>query len=233
MKKLACLAIFAYASMSFAANSNNVMPTRVGPPEINPPFVWKVSPRVLLWNNGDTDGSNGYSNGNSPDLGGAVRRLLDDFVVPSGDVWDVDQVDWLHIWTNGGGPKGTGLEISFHADAGGSPNLTPLVTPTVTSYNEVGTGRTWFGRPEMASTALFNAVNFTAGTYWVRLMILGPENNFLMIRATVTGAGAWCDFSDLGTGPCPNVIGGTPPVDLAYSLSGLVVPVELQSFSVE
>ena len=78
----------------------------------------------------------------------------------------------------------------------------------------------------------FTAVNLTAGTYWVDYLVVGPENAFAMIRATVTGAECWVDWDDLGFGPASSVIGVTP-ADLSFVLSGDVVPVELQSFSAE
>ncbi len=40
----------------------------------------------VLWDNGDANGSNGFSNGTAEIFGG-LRSLLDDFVVPEGEQW--------------------------------------------------------------------------------------------------------------------------------------------------
>ena len=52
-----------------------------------------------LHENGDPDGVNGYSNGTVEAIG-ARRTLLDDFVIPVGEVWIIEALEWHHVWGN-------------------------------------------------------------------------------------------------------------------------------------
>jgi hypothetical protein len=214
------------------AIDNSTTPSRLGPPEEYTPYAWDLgASRAILWDNGDTDGSNGYSHGTAAAIG-FRRALLDDFVIPSGDVaWDVTNLTWLLLWNTLTTPSATGAEISFRNDAGGSPAGTYLATASVGAFTETPTGRTWFGRPEMQMSVDFTAVNLAAGTYWVDYLVVGPENAFAMIRAAITGSECWLDWDDYGLVSGTTVIG--VPADLSFVLSGEVVPVELQSFSAE
>ena len=232
MRKLFVLCALFVVATSWAAD-NSTTPSRVGPPEEYAPYSWNLgASRAVLWDNGDTDGSNGYSHGTAAAIG-ARRALLDDFVIPVGDVaWDVNNLAWLVLWNSGAGPSATGAEISFRNDAGGSPAGTYLATASVGAFTETLTGRTWFSRPETQMSVDFTAVNLVAGTYWVDYLIVGPENAFSMVKATVTGSECWLDWTDLGFGTASSILGLTP-ADLSFVLSGDVVPVELQSFSAE
>jgi len=232
MRKMFVLCVLIVAATGWAID-NSTTPSRVGPPEEYTPYSWDLgASRAILWDNGDTDGSNGYSHGTAAAIG-FRRALLDDFVIPPGDVaWDINNLTWLLLWDSGAGPSATGAEISFRADAGGSPAGSYLATASVGAFTETPTGRTWYGRPEMQMSVDFAAVNLTAGTYWVDYLVVGPENSYSMVKATVTGSECWVDYDDLGFGTASSII-GVSPADLSFVLSGEVVPVELQSFSAE
>src|SRR6185503_16676203 len=108
------------------------------------PYTCSIGATKLL-DNGDTDGSNGYSNA-VVGVFGARRTLLDDFVVPAPG-FVLDEFAWRHLWNSFPSGSGTGLEMSIRSDAGGSPGPV-IMTLTPSGYTEAATGRVWFGRPE-------------------------------------------------------------------------------------
>jgi len=143
-----------------------------------------------IWDNGDTDGSNGYSTW--LDLG---RYIYDDFSLDRNLVWQSFHL--LHIWNSFPPGSGTGLALDFYADAGGAPGA-HIATANITIYSEVATGRTWFGRQEAAIDVGFTGINLGAGNYWLSYSVDGPENGFSMIRSGVTGSELWWRADDLG-----------------------------------
>lgn len=171
-----------------------------------------------LWvNSSDTDGLNGLSNATEVPFG-FRRMLLDDFTIPTGDSWDINGIRWLHIWNALPPGSGTGLEIQFRSDSGGTPGtiLTSLLSSN--TYSEVGTGRSWFGRQEAASEASFDTVTLGEGTYWIEATIVGTDNNFWM-TAPVLGSAVWVNYADFGgLMPGINVFGVN--YDIHFVLTG-------------
>jgi len=148
------------------------------------------SHRDFPWNNGDTDGTNGYSTW--LDLG---RYIYDDFSLDQG--YYLNYFHLLHIWNSFPPGSGTGLALDFYADAGGAPGA-HIVTANITNYSEVATGRVWFGRQEARISVDFADIALGAGNYWVSYSVDGPENGFSMIRSQVTGSELWWRADDLG-----------------------------------
>ncbi len=174
----------------------------------------------ILWDNGDTDGVSGYSNA---DVGvfGFQRELLDDFVVPAGETWNVTGMIWLHIWDTLPPGSGTGAALEIVQDSAGTPNGPVVGTANVTSYSEIATGRVWFGRQEAESTAGFDPIVLTEGTYWIEFNIIGPEPNFGMVRSTVTGNELWIDYDDFPPRQPGSALFGVPR-DMAFALTGTI-----------
>ncbi len=218
---LVATAAFAQAPASFTGPNPS-------PPQA--PHKWEGPP---LWDNGITDGSNGYSNAVVGAFG-ARRTLLDDFVIPGGETWSVEAISWTHVWNTLPAGSGTGEDLQIVADGGGSPDVgTVIGVASVNTYTEIPTGGVFFSRPEAASTAEFDPIIVAPGTYWIEHTVVGPENNFHLIKAAVTGNELWVNYDDLG-----GLQSGTQqfgvPADLNYALFGsIVVPVELQGFDVE
>jgi len=176
----------------------------------------------MLWDNGDTDGSDGYSH-LAASVFGFRRALLDDFVVPGGVNWNITGFSWLMIWSNGGVAEGTGAEILFRADAAGSPGAV-IATATVTGWSEVATGRTWFSRSEERAQATFDPISLSPGTYWVEFLPIGPDNSFGMVKTAIVGSQGWINYDDLfggGLHPASVVVGAT--VDFSWQLLGTAV----------
>ncbi len=186
---------------------------------------------VTLWDNGMPDGVNGYSNA-TVDAFGARRTLLGDFTVPAGDIWDVVNMTWNHVWGGGQGAGfGTGLEMQVVGDAGGPDLGNVIAVASVNTYSEVATGNIFFSRPEIESFAEFDPINLTEGTYWFEATVVGADNNF-WLTAPVIDSECWVNYDDFaGLEPCSSQFGVVS--DLSYRLGGVVVPVDLQSFDVE
>ena len=175
----------------------------------------------MLWDNGDTDGTDGYSHVQASANSGSRRALLDDFVVPGGATWSVTGFSWLLLWTSGGLYEGTGAEILFRADSAGSPGAV-FATATVTGWSEVTTGRNWFSRPEERVQATFNTITLGPGTYWVEFLPIGPENSFCMVRSAITGSPCWVNYDDYsGLAPGSSVF--EVSADLSWQLLGTAV----------
>lgn len=177
--------------------------------------------RSTLWDNGDTDGTNGYSQATSG-VFGAYRATVDDFVVSDAAGWRLNSFSTLGLWTSGAAGIGTGYNLWFHADNSGAPGSV-VATANVTSYAEARTGRTWFSRPEVAIDVTFDDVILAQGTYWVQMQVIGPENHFQMVRSQVTGSEMWINYADFG-GLMPGSAVFGAAADAAYSLGGEVVP---------
>ena len=175
------------------------------------------SNKDVLWDNGDTDGSNGLSN--APQSAFGYRRaLLDDFVIPAGETWELTDFHSFNLWDTLQPGSGTDFVLEFWSDAGGVPGSVVATTTTV-SYTETATGRTWFSRPEFEIEYIYEPVTLTEGTYWIWGHVDGPENNFWMGIATQTGSECYCDYEDYPPiQPGSNIFGS--PFDLSFVLTG-------------
>jgi hypothetical protein len=241
MKKIYLLALVVLVAGVAAAQPGGPRETRTdgthfrGPnPSDHSTTGWN-QPTALLWDNGLPDGNNGYSNAADGVLGGGIRRtLLADFVVPGGETWDVLDLTWRHVWGSGAAPpQGTGAEISFITDMGGTPTGAVVGTAVVGTYTEIATGGVFFSRPEAESFAGFTAINLAPGTYWLDATIVGPENNFWLTSPVVNGTNCWVNYTDLGgLQDCAALFGTNQ--DISLMLGGnIVIPAELTGFEVE
>lgn len=189
--------------------------TSVAPPGSAP----QAAPRVnwggldgVLWDNGAPDGVNGYSNGTEA-VFGTRRTLLFDFVVPTGEAWDVGALRWRHIWNGDPPGSGTGLEIRFHDDAGDMPGAAITDWLSATSYAEEATGNTFFSRPEAESVADFPIQSFTEGRYWADATIVGFDNNFWLTSPVIENE-CWVDYSEFGgLQPGSDIFGGSADIN--------------------
>jgi hypothetical protein len=217
------------ATAAFAAEPTRLPGTNQSGPQ--PPYDFSKEGSVL-YDNGAPDGTNGYSNAVVGAFG-ARRTLLDDFVVPAAG-WNLSGFGWTHVWSSGAGAgTGTSDEFRIVANSGGTPDIgTVIATASPTGYAEVATGNTFFSRPEIASSLTFTPIAIAAGTYWLDHTIVGPENNFHLVRATVTGNELWVNYDDLGGLQSGTTQFGVA-ADLNFVLMGELMPVELQSFEVE
>ncbi|MBU0639337.1 MAG: PEP-CTERM sorting domain-containing protein [Planctomycetes bacterium] len=175
----------------------------------------------LLWDNGDTDGTNGYSNADAGAFG-YRRTCLDDFTITDPQGWELTDFHSYQIWNTYAPGSGWDYSLSFRADNGGTPGAV-IATATTVSYSETATGRFWFSRPEYETNYEFAPIVLGPGTYWIEGNVVGPENNFWMIKSSVTGSECWVNYDDLGGLQSGTAIFGVPK-DLSFQLTGTIVP---------
>ena len=172
-------------------------------------------------------GDNGYSNG-VVEAFGERRTVLDDFVIPDGQIWQITEFQWTNIWNTVAPGSGTGVELEFFADAGGAPLGASQGTASVNSYTELGTGEVFFGRAAARSTATFDAITLGPGTYWFEATIVGPENNFWMVDTAnstgIIGSEAWVNFANPDVGLVPGSSQFGAAANANFQLGGTVVP---------
>jgi len=215
-------ALLLSTSIAATADSTNNEIYLTSDPTVNIQPQPNIEGRALLWDQYDTDGINGLSHADPATSGIAARALLDDFEIPPGDIWELTDFHSFNLWNTMQPGVGTDFHLEFWTDNGGAPG-TPIVTATTVTYSEAGTGRTWFGRPEMEITYVYNPIILNEGRYWIYAYVTGPENCFWMARSVVWGTECWTDYSDLPPMGPGSIIFGTP-YDLAFQLTGDVLP---------
>lgn len=150
----------------------------------------------VLWDNGDWDGSGGYSNGVEEILEGR-RTLLDDFEVPSGTTWYVEALVHRHIWDSEDPGAGTAMEVRVRNDNGNTPGdvREQLI---IESYCEVSTGLIFANRVIAESRSEFERLALGPGRYWLEATIVGPEVNFWLTRREFRLTECWVNYEALG-----------------------------------
>jgi hypothetical protein len=131
------------------------------------------TPQAILYDQYDHAGTNAT---NSQYYDQAMRPYddfcADDFIIPSGQTWTVDEVDVAGIVTNGNGPVES-FNVTVYADAAGLPG-TAVYTAGALPYTTPG--GTEFDIPLPVAA------------------ILGPGHYWLMVQANLgffTGGGQW------------------------------------------
>jgi hypothetical protein len=175
----------------------------------------------VLYDNGPPNGLNGYSNATAIPFG-ARRTLLDDFRIGDREGWRITDFHWEHIWNSLPPGSGTGMELLFRHDNGGTPGAVAAVA-NITSYMEQATGNVYFGRPGAVSWVDFDPIDLGPGTYWFEATIVGPENNF-WLTANQNGNECWVNYDDFGgLQPGQNIFGVTS--DINFIITGEIIPV--------
>src|SRR5437588_3285995 len=121
------------------------------------------APQVVLYDQYDNAGGNASLSQQFDDLPTFSADLADDFVVPSGETWNVDSIDADGVYFNGSGPS-TDFNVFFYADNAGLPG-TQVYSATGQSYAQVGTTFT---------VTLTTPAVLTEGTYWVEVQAHMP-----------------------------------------------------------
>jgi hypothetical protein len=152
----------------------------------------------VVYDNGDTDGSNGLSMLSGT---GQYRSILDDITVVDEPLTFIDFHQTL-LWYSLEPPQATGYDLIVWSDVGGAPG-TPLQTLTAILAWEIPTGRVWFSRNEFVVTVLVDEVTLDPGTYWLEMHIIGPENAFAMAMSDdgvgdeIIGQPVWVIYEDM------------------------------------
>lgn len=213
--------IVSYAALVAFAGLASAQAIQIGPgAPVNggtSPFSTRTS---IVWDNGDTDGSNGYSEIHSSLGFGFTRSTVDDFTLTSAT--NITGYYGLYLTNSGILPAGYSMALNFYADAGGAPGAY-VGSSAETGYSEAPTGRNWFGRDEVVNHSTFSPIALGAGTYWVEMQIIGFENAYHMVHSGVTGSEAWVNYSDFG-GAFPGSALFGVAADMAFALEGDVIP---------
>ena len=160
-------------------------------------------------------------------------QAADDFVVPAGQTWSIEGVDVDGEYN--GGPAAS-LHVFFYSNAGTLPGA--LACSRLANPFTIGPAA------GDAVITLSSPCVLTPGTYWVSVQArqdFGPAGQWFWQNRTVQSGnasawqnpgGAWgtgCATWGVKTTCIPVQVGP----DQVYRLNGVIVPVELQDFSVE
>ncbi|MCI0612421.1 hypothetical protein L0244_05480, partial [bacterium] len=121
-----------------------------------------AAPNVVLYDQYDNPGTYGWTSQDfEPAFDAYDNQGADDFVVPSGETWNIDEVDVKGVYFNGTGPS-VSFNVFIYADAGGLPGAT-VYTGLLSGYTESPDGSGLFD----VVITLAPAAVLTEGTYWV------------------------------------------------------------------
>jgi hypothetical protein len=159
-------------------------------------------------------------------------ELADDFVV-TGIIWQISQVNVSGVYFNGPGPLSS-VNVRFYANSGCLPSGAPLCSfLSVVPFSDTAGSLV---------IDLGTTCDLSSGSYWVSVQAnldFGTGGQWGWTDRTVTSncPAAWQNPGG-GFGVCPTwgaraaTCGiDTPAPDQCYSLGGIEVPVELESFS--
>jgi len=174
----------------------------------------------LLWDNGMTNDPDGAWSNFDAQYGGANRSLMDDVVIPPGEEWKINELQFYSVWYGEEPGHGTDFVLNFWSDNSSGPGPgTPLETVETISYGEEKTGGVMFGRNTSLHTYQFKSVVLTEGTYWIEGRTVGMDNNFWFVNneTNITGSECWLNWEyDAYFGNGTNHIGY--PADLIFAL---------------
>jgi hypothetical protein len=154
-------------------------------------------PLVILYdqyNNGDNFSTVSSTFTDSPSHN---SDLADDFVVPSGQPWNVQSIDAEGLYFNGSGPANS-FNVFIYTDSAGFPG-----TQVYSTLNQ-----TWTQNGTTFTVNLSPAAVLTAGTYWIEIqanMTDNPNGEWGWTDRSVTSnnAAAWQNPGG-GFGICPS-----------------------------
>ena len=223
------LAMLAVVAQAGAADSRKVLEQN------QPPVVREIDTGVATWLAQAPNQVNGLFADLGCDMcGTGVQIIADNFVVSTGGVGV--NMNQAMIWGGyypGNLPTAANFEVSFHSNAGGVPGAV-VCQASVVPTSDVLTGVTLFGVSEHLLTLDFPSCTLADGTYWIEIHTntgLGTDDWFWEtgnLDGTHGVAGsAWA------TAYPATAWNSDPATDLAITLNGDLVPVELQSFNIE
>jgi hypothetical protein len=164
-----------------------------------PIVPYPKAPQVVLYDQLSNAGSVGTSSQEFPDVPDHTDFTADDFVVPSGQTWNITEVDAQGFYGSGGGPADN-FNVFFYQNNGGLPG-TQVYSATAQSYvNNSGVFQVTLTAPAV----------FAAGIYWVSVqahMNFNPNGQWVWFDRTVqaNSPAAWQNPAG-GFGPpasCP------------------------------
>ena len=120
-----------------------------------------AAPAVVLYDQYDNPGTNSTSSQNFEASFDAYDDMLaDDFVVPGGQTWNINQVDVAGVYYNGAGPAAS-VNLTFYDDASTLPGSAVATRNNLSATDTGGS----FTIPIPSPVAL------SEGTYWVSAQV--------------------------------------------------------------
>jgi hypothetical protein len=197
-----------------------------------PPVARQVD--VATWLTQPPNQSNAIFSDASCDVCGGPWVLADNVVIITGGVlsYVTQAIIWGGYYPNNI-PVAANFEIIIHSDAGGLPGAT-ICQYSVTPTSDVLTGVVLLGVNEHQITLDFPYCDLADGTYFIEIYTdTGPGTDDWgwetgNVDPTNGIAGLAYAFSAPGSGWTYE-----PTLDMAITLNGIPMPVELQSFDIE
>lgn len=176
----------------------------------------------LLWDNGMTNTPEHAWSNFDEQYAGANRSLMDDFVIPPGEEWRINELQFTSVWSIEEPGHGTDFVLSFWSDNSSGPGPGErLITAQTLSYAEEKTGDVIFSRNITLHTYQFMPIVLTEGTYWIEGRTVGMDNNFWLVNneTNITGSECWLNWEyDDYFGNGTNHPGIGYPADLIFAL---------------
>ena len=119
------------------------------------------APQVVLYDQYDNAGANATFSGTYTDLTGFDADLADDFVVPTGQTWNVESIDSDGVYFNGSAPAVFihSFNVFIYTDNGGLPGSQIFST----------TNQPWVQSGSTFTVNLSPAAVLSPGTYWIEI----------------------------------------------------------------
>jgi hypothetical protein len=184
-----------------------------------------AAPNVILYDQYDNVGTYGISSQDFEPAYDAIDDFVaDDFVVPSGETWNIDEVDVQGVYYNGVGPSDS-FHVFIYQDSGGLPgtNVYTGMAQAYTSADDINFVIT-----------LSPAAVLTEGTYWISVQSrmdfsAGGQWGWQDRSVLSNTAGAWQNPGDgFGTGcttwAVKTICIGTTDPDSVFRLVGTIGP---------
>jgi hypothetical protein len=192
---------------------------------------------AILYDQTGNPGSNGSPSQFFPDFA-AAGESADDFIVPSGFTWNVNEVFIVGTYNAGAGANYQSVDVNIYADNSGLPSSTIV-------YQAIGVAVPFPANADF-SVVLPTVASLPSGTYWLSVVInmaFNPggsqffwsqnavQNGFFRVFRDSTNLFGTGLFATWASAQGSGIGGGVEP-DLLYTLYGeAVVPVELTSFA--
>ncbi len=163
----------------------------------------------IVWDNGDTDGSNGYSF-----LSSLPRLLLDDF-----ELIQTTKISEMHLFILAPYGIPNDFEVKFRKDNNKRPGDI-IGTSNDVSFSIKTTDRYWFGYQEYQIIYGFEPIKLTKGIYWFEGCTKTSSSNcFWMTRLDILREECWINYAEYG-GLYPSSYNFGFQADLSYQLWG-------------
>jgi hypothetical protein len=194
-------------------------------------------PEVLTLNQPPNQVNGFFADSACSNCATGAQSIADNFIVNATPAFRVDQIVMWGGYFPGNVANTTDVfSIFIHSDAGGLPGAVVFSVTGIQASTRAMTGIVLFGVNEWMFT--FNLAappTLAPGTYWVEIFnntTANPGNDFFWETGNLDGTHGIADGAFATAAPGVTWM-ANPGSDSAVQINGTVVPVELQTFTVE